>query len=287
MTIETSTASAPALMPVPRRTLRTGIALGRTRRCLPALVAVVIASLAGAGTAFAQSAPPMGAIVFAARDAARPPAEPRSDDTSEDPGPDRFFPGAGHVSIGAASGVPFAAIGEISIGVADEFTVGVLGGVADTMNEAGVGGRFQGAIWRTHNFEMVVTMPVLYYPPSKKRGGESWILANPAVLFQGRLPWRDVRVYGGLGGLAASCTDSLFASFGARPSRPHLEPEPATAMVDGIWNTVHFGGSVPTTKRTSLFLDGSVILSGFTVSQSYARTVGVPAVAELGFSARF
>jgi hypothetical protein len=198
---------------------------------------------------------------------------------------DRFFPGAGHVSLSASTGVPFLALGEVALGASDGFTVSAIGGVADPTPrvEYGVGGRIESSIFRAGRIGLVFTLPVLYYPPSAKRSGEAWVLTNPALLVQGALPWAGLHVYGGVGFLAASCTDGLLAHFDAGASGAGDARAP---MVDGAWNTFHAGASIPTSASTALLLDGTLIMSGFTLSQTYAQTVGTPAVVEVGWAVR-
>src|SRR5262249_15549028 len=161
---------------------------------------------------------------------------------------DPMFPGTGHVSIAVASGVPFAAIGEISIGTTEGFTLSAIGGVVDTLDEYGVGGRARVRVFRHRDAEIVLTLPVLYYPPVAKRGDEPWVLTNPSLVVAGR--FSSVSLYGGAGVLVATCTENLVAHFDTKP----VKGKERSPMVDGIWNTLHAGGSIALNARVDAFV---------------------------------
>jgi hypothetical protein len=225
------------------------------------------------------SGPPPVALMTDAPEADIPAA------TLESAYTDRFFPGAGHVTLSASSGIPYAGVAEVALGASDGFTVAAVAGIADPdpMVEYAVGGRIEASIFRTRNVGMLFTLPILYYPPSAKRDGGSWILTNPALLVEGSLPWGGLHVYGGIGVLAASCTDDLLEYFNGSSTSSSKDRSPS---MEGAWNTFHLGASIPTSRSTSLFFDGMLIMSGLEVSETYSRKIGFPAVAELGWSIR-
>jgi hypothetical protein len=192
-------------------------------------------------------------------------------------GHDATVPGRGHFSIAGGTGVPFAGFAEVAVGPTDWLGIGAVGGVADTFDEYGVGGRARLVAYRGGPLELVLSVPVIYYPPVAKRGNESWLLTNPSLVLAGTLSGGSV--YGGVGGLLASCTDGLGEFMSEESDDEQMGRGP---MVDGIWNTVHAGGALPVGTRTDITLDGSLMLTGFVLSKSYAERIGPPFVALVG-----
>jgi hypothetical protein len=198
---------------------------------------------------------------------------------------DPLFPGRGGVSASLATGVPFLAVGELAVGTSDAVTIGLVAGVADTMREYAVGGRARVAVFRAQPMSVVLSLPVLYYPPVAVRDDEPWLLANPSLSLHGRLP-NDAGIYGGVGALAASCTHSLANHFGGN----HTAPDGGSSghqMINGVWNTVHAGGWWPVGDSTAVFVDGALMLEGLELSSSYADMVGPPALAQAGMTLIF
>jgi hypothetical protein len=246
----------------PRRFVRTGVALS-----------AAFTLLAAPGAARAQQPP---GLAFVVQDGAAQPAAPRPEPAA--PSRDPFFPGAGHVSLSLASGVPFAAIGEVAVGTSDAFALSAIAGVADTFHESAVGGSARVAVVRSGGFELVLSLPVLYYPPAAVRGDDPWVLTNPSLV--GAYQWGRASVYGGAGGLFTACVGDLAVAFGGKPekeSRPSSIP-----MVNGAWNTFHLGGAFALTPRVGLFLQTTFVMSGLELAQSYGEKVGPPVVALLG-----
>jgi hypothetical protein len=195
--------------------------------------------------------------------------------------PDPLLPGEGRVALTLAGGVPFAVVGEIGVGLSDGFALGAIAGAADTMDEAAVGGRMRIGVFTREHFDIALSLPVLYYPPSDKRLGEDWLLTNPSLLLRGR-PGAGIGIYGGVGAVATSCVDSLVGAFGGESH--HDAGVPAKPMVDGVWNTYHAGGTVHVTAGFSAFLDTMLIARGIVPAESYADRVGPPFLAIAGGS---
>jgi len=203
--------------------------------------------------------------------------------SNKESGRDPSFPGTGHVTISGATGIPFAAVGELALGTTDDFTLSAVGGVADTFDEYAVGGRARIAVFRHRPLSVVVGLPVLFYPPTPKRGHEPWILTNPSLVLSGRFS-SGASIYGGVGALLASCTDGLAGHFSGSMQMENESGASAeeTPMVDGAWNTVHAGGALPIGTTSEIFLESALVLSGIRPSQSYSEKIGPPVFALVG-----
>jgi len=250
---------------------------------------IAIATLWGAGPGDAHAQAPAGIALMTRSHHVSDPRPDSSDETSEEPGqapaPGPMFPGEGRFALSAAGGLPFLAIGEASWGPTDWFAVGLVGGVASDAKESAFGVRPRVLVLGDRDLALVASLPMLFYPPSDKRHGETWLLANPKLLVAGQFEG-GVSVYGGVGGMLTSCSDSVGDHFSGeeQASPEHEEEEP---MVDGVWNTVHAGASVPLGSQTSVFFDSGLVMSGFEVSESYAEKVGVPVLLQAGMSQVF
>jgi hypothetical protein len=250
-----------------------------------ARVATLVVLLSGPAAPAAAQPPP--GLAATARDVAAPAPPIEADRPAAPPrrSADPLFPGRGHVSVSLATGVPFLAVGEVALGTSESFALGVVGGVADTLREYAVGGRARVAVFRAEAVSFVLSLPALYYPPVSVRHDEPWILTNPSLALHGRLP-NDARLYGGIGALAASCTHSLAHHFGGDHVAAQDAPEGHT-MVNGVWTTVHGGGSLPVSAIAALFVDASLMLDGLELARSYGRQIGPPGLAQLGVTAIF
>ena len=188
-----------------------------------------------------------------------------------------LFPEPGNVTVVTAIGVPYLALTEISVGIADRFSAGVIFAVAD---EIGVGFRPRAGLLEVGALQLQLAVPIVYYPPMSKRSGQDWVYANPQLRFDLLLP-RGARVYAGAGLVLAACTDSIGAVLRGE------KPEANERMVGGVWTTAHVGGSLRMTPTLDLTLDGGTVLNGRNVRAEYARRVGIPVLAELGFAKTF
>jgi len=190
-----------------------------------------------------------------------------------------LFPTPGEVTMTTAIGVPYLAVSEISVGITDGFSTGVLFAVAD---EIGVGIRPRLALFTAGPAQLAMAVPIVYYPPMSKRNGEDWVYTDPQLRLEIALP-RGAHLYGGAGIVFAACSGTVGALLhGRKPSEDEKHP-----MVDGVWTTVHFGGAMPVTPSLQVIFDGGMVLGGATPRIEYAHRVGIPVLAELGIAKTF
>src|SRR5438067_978791 len=83
-------------------------------------------------------------------------------------------PGAGRVTLGASTGVPFLAIGEAGVGVSRGLTLGAIAGITPTV--VGFGVRPRAVLYSGARARVFVNAPILYYPATHLSGGEPWFL---------------------------------------------------------------------------------------------------------------
>jgi hypothetical protein len=184
---------------------------------------------------------------------------------------DGLFPGAGHVVVGASTGVPFVGIGEVGYAFSDHVTLGAIGGITPTVTGAGLRPRV--AIGGSGPLRVTIVMPVLYYPKTHISGGEPWFLINPVVSLETRIG-SGARLHAGTGLVAAACADSVFG-------REHDE-----RFMGGVWNTFQIGGGLRVAENTEAFADAQVILRGAKLAGS-EWIGGPPFVASVGITRRF
>jgi hypothetical protein len=182
---------------------------------------------------------------------------------------DHLFPGAGHLTLAASSGVPFLAIGEAAYAFTDGFTLGAIAGI--TPEVGGVGLRPRGVIYSGSRARVFVSVPILYYPPSRVSGDEPWFLANPVLYIEAPVAdgWR---VRGGPGLVGAACQDSLLG-------RAHEEH-----FMGDLWPTIAIGASHPLGAASELFADlQGVLPKGIAFDHDWVG--GPPVILSLGIAA--
>jgi hypothetical protein len=213
----------------------------------------------------ASLGPPAAVPVLAMSPGAdEPPATPPSS-----PASDHLFPGAGRVSLGASTGVPFLAIGEAAYAFTDGFTVGAIAGI--TPEVAGFGLRPRAVLYSGARARVFVSVPVLYYPATHMSGGEPWFLANPVLYLEAPVAggWR---VRGGPGIVGAACQDSL------------LGKEHGEGFMGDLWPTIAVGASRPIGARSEIFADlQGVLPKGITAGNDWVG--GPPFVLSIGVAA--
>lgn len=158
--------------------------------------------------------------------------------------PDPLLPASGEFSASLATGIPFLAIGEVSIGIGDSFAVGVVAGLTPVVE--GVGVRLRGALLRHERVSLLFDMPFLYYPDTESRG--AWFLTRPALLLDYRIGER-AHVQAGFG---------VIATMAAANTWPHI--------IDGTWQTARVGCIIPISDHLSFFGDAGVVLDGIALA---------------------
>jgi hypothetical protein len=230
-----------------------------------AVAASLLAPLAGAGTARAQQQEPV-------------PDVPRPATTVGPRRGDYLFPEAGHFSASLGSGFPFLGVGEVAYGFARGFSAGALAAATPDMatlpGTTAFGTRLRGVLWRREGWRAALVAPVLYYPsvPGFGGGRDPWVLTRPEVVLERRFD-SGMTANVGLGVIAAACTESLLT----------LGREHSADAMTGVWETARIGGSLPTSRTTSLFGEASLVMDGL---RPAARWIGiVPVVTIVGIAA--
>jgi hypothetical protein len=181
---------------------------------------------------------------------------------------------AGGGSVTVATGAPFFAIAEGAVGVSDGFTLGVIAG--RTPDFFGVGLRPRGRVASIGDTRFVVMSPVLFYPKSDLFP-EPWFLARPTLIVEhaaGR-----ARGHVEVGALGVACTDAVLSPFRGKAEEDEDEP-----MLTGLFDTVGVGGAVEVAQNTELFLDATLVTSGFGLPNGYP---GIPVISNLGLQRHF
>ncbi|HEY3817725.1 MAG TPA: hypothetical protein VGL81_11165 [Polyangiaceae bacterium] len=169
---------------------------------------------------------------------------------------DYLFPGGGNAQITAATGLPYAALGEISVGVGDRLAVGALvaggpflGGFATGINPR-VDALHAGAM------RVVLEAPVIWYPGLQN--DDNWMLVRPMVRVEGNTG--RLRVHGSVGAMWASM-------LGASPVSGPITPYGGAGLPSGVqqgsvWSTAGAGAALAVSPRTAVFTEGFLIMRG-------------------------
>jgi hypothetical protein len=181
---------------------------------------------------------------------------------AEAPRADYLFPGGGNVGASIATGAPFAAIGEISVGVGDRFAAGALVGAGPFSGGVVAGVRPRVDALHLGPMRLVLEAPVLWYPGLN--GADNWMLAKPQARFEGTAG--AFRAHASIGVLGAKM---IGGERDGRPIRPYGGTGaglPSGVQEGMFWNTFGAGAALALSARTALFLDASVLMNGLSVA---------------------
>lgn len=178
--------------------------------------------------------------------------------------PDPLLPGSGELSASLATGIPFVAISELSLGVGDSFAIGLVAGLTPVVEGAGI--RLRGVVLRHARWSLLFDMPTLYYPDTETR--KAWFLTRPSLIADYRIGER-AHVQAGVG---------MIATMAAANEWPH--------MFDGVFQTVRAGCIVPITDQLAFFADAGLVLDGFALAGKEWGG-GPPVVVTLGVTWMF
>ena len=174
---------------------------------------------------------------------------------------DYLFPGHGNVGASLATGAPFAAIGELSIGAGDRFAAGALVGAGPFSGGVVAGVRPRVDALHVGPMRLVLEMPVLWYPGIN--GAENWMLAKPQVRIEGTTGAFRAHVSAGILGA------KMIGEPDGRPARPYGGTGaglPSGVQEGMLWNTFGAGAALALSSRTSVFLEGSVLMKGLSIA---------------------
>jgi hypothetical protein len=208
-----------------------------------------------------------------------------SDLDTRGPAFDPLFPGALRGAVAVASGVPFVAMGELSLGLSDRFSLGALFGATPVVYA--LGGRPRVLLLDRPRFRVSIVAPFLYYP-EQRNVQAPWLLARPSLQFAPRIS-QKLSLFGGVGLVAAATMARLARergvedySDGAGGFRGYETGRPFTA---GIWWTLSAGGVISLGERCALFGDVALVFEKLGLASS-AWVGGPPVMATLGLSTR-
>jgi hypothetical protein len=201
-------------------------------------------------------------------------------------GAEVLFPHPGQVTLTAATGIPFLAIGEVAIGVTDGLAVGALVGITPVVT--GFGARIRGVLIDRGTWRLSAVAPILLYPRTNLSGAP-FAVGRATALYERVLPG-DWRISLGLGVIGATTFARVARTFGATDYsdgagglHSYGSETPATA---GLWGTISAGVIMPLGPRWSLFADAGVVTEGAHLAAS-DQIGGVPLVAAVGTCFRF
>jgi hypothetical protein len=168
--------------------------------------------------------------------------------SSEARADDYLFPARGRFSAALSTGIPFIALGEVAYGIGDGFAVGLLAGTTPII--PGVGLRPRGVLAKTGPIRVDLTVPILYYPPT--RSDEAWILVMPTLQVEVVFT-RGAVVKIGAGAVGAAYVDWLTS----------LGRDRGSGRVGGVWDTLEVGGALPLSSKTTLFGEATGVFQGY------------------------
>lgn len=187
-------------------------------------------------------------------------AEPEAPVAAGRPYNDYLFPGGGQVAATASTGLPFGALGEVSLGVGNRFAVGglVAGGPFLGGFATGVYPRFDAV--HVGPMRLVLEAPFIWYPGLQN--DDNWIVVRPMARIEGEAG--RVRVHGSLGAMWATMV-------GAAPVKGPIAPYGGAGLPSGVqqgsvWNTAGGGVAVAMSPRTSAFAEGFLIMRGVNIA---------------------
>jgi hypothetical protein len=214
------------------------------KRSCSGLVALMLFVAAGSARAAEETTPTV-------------PAVPRDD----------LFPRPGHLSVAAASGLPFLGIAEVGVGVSNGFAIGAVGGITPGMWTLGL--RPRGRVRLNERSALVLVAPMLFYPPATGADevlfhGTAWVLTRPELTFD-RAVGERWHVAGGMGIIAAAGTKPIHELLAGRSfAMPAYDgnPQATRGFAGGIWNTIAARSSFALGDSTHLFAEASLVMSG-------------------------
>jgi hypothetical protein len=173
---------------------------------------------------------------------------------------DYLFPKSGDVSVKLATGVPFPAFGDVSVGIGDRFAIGLLiaGGPFPSNFLTGLYPRAD--VVHVGPLRLVLDAPLLWYPGIN--GADNWLIARPTGRIEGSVG--RLRLYALAGAL-------LGKMVGAAPVSGPIAPYGGGGLPSGIqhgdvWNTFGGGAAVALSSRTSVLAERFVLMDGFSIA---------------------
>jgi hypothetical protein len=202
-----------------------------------------------------------------------------SDDASS---ADAAFPALLRPGVAVATGVPYVAITDLTLGLGPHAALGVLAGLTPRVAGFGLHPRF--AIDVAADWRAIARLPVLYYPETND--AEEWALTRPSLVIERRLGPQALRLYAGGGVLWASCLDELFGGGHAHfpeAGHPATDESPMTVL---FW-TANAGAALPLTRRLDAFVDLATVMDGLALAgPQWTDFGGPPLITVLGVAAR-
>lgn len=181
-------------------------------------------------------------------------------------GEDYLFPRGGRLGATFATGVPYVAIADATLGFGPYAALGALFGVTPRVVGLGLRPRLALPLGTAHSarLRLYAIAPLLYYPSTDS--GAQWVLARPTLALEDRVA-DDVRVALGGGLLWASSVGALQGeavplSYEA-PSEAEIASRRA-ASTEGsgsvLFWTLTASGALRVTEHDSVFLEVTTVM---------------------------
>jgi hypothetical protein len=214
---------------------------------------------------------PASAVAGAPKDQAADVA-PSSDDNHYD----FLFPGNGRVSLVATTGLPYAALGEVSVGLTRRFAMGAL--VAAGPFVGGMATGINPRIDAVHlgPTRLVLQAPLIWYPAVGN--ADNWIVAHAEARLEVRVGVVRAHASVGIFGakmLGAPAVAGPIIDYGGGGL-------PSGVQHGALWNTTGAGVAVSVSARTSVFTEGFLIMRG--ASLAGPEWFALPLAAFLGLA---
>jgi hypothetical protein len=212
---------------------------------------------------------------------------------------DYLFPKKKSTMIMLGTGIPYVGIAEISYGISNRFSIGIMAGTTPIV--PGYGIRVKSILFqKNQNFRIFFKAPILYYPKTKGLGGEPWFLTRPSL----NAEWKfdsGIRVSAGIGLVAAACANDLLGLEHPHEEMKldshadhdhHHEMMPSSMVKDdegfmgATWNTIQTGIAIPLSKKMMFQSEFSLVLDGISIADD-AWIGKVPVILFLGVSYSF
>jgi hypothetical protein len=194
---------------------------------------------------------------------------------------DPYFPArhrfsAGLITTYRGSSIPApVAIGEITYGVNNRFSVGVVGGTIGTLGLVGV--RLAGNFYQKNNFRLLGHISIIYYPErngtflfdSSSKHVMPWILSMGFLDAEWKLKG-GIRLSAGMGLLETHCVDGMMDLFSGHTDSAE---EKKKELPFELYNAVRTSVSIPLSKRFTLQPEAITVMKGARIVSAGERKV--------------
>lgn len=188
--------------------------------------------------------------------------------------PDPQFPSPGRPGLLVATGAPYVAVAEVSLGVARNFAVGVITGIAP--RDRAIGVRPRAAIDLVDGLRLIIELPFFAYPRRQDATSEPWLFLRARAVIEARFPTRAaVRV--GASVMYADCTEMFFRRGVMNDSD----------FRGGVFHSIEVGATIPIARRAEFFVEAGTVHQRFRLVERGAWFGELPFLLVLGVAVAF